>query len=620
MPRITDIEVRITRSNDGVRVQAGRFHLNNGQVLEPNRVVIAEGATAKGAPVRQLSNGKWYRSDYCKDNPDCYPFNFIACPGKSGPVTTKTSTASLPERVQELVQSHPEMHLGLFHANRHTGYLDVMLTVLSPTIISHSPSNDRVLDHSEQREIVQIHRAALNPDGRYGPTDMETERYQDEVTWRQRIRPSAQVAPGHFIIPATSLKGMIRSVVEALTLSYAPFISAELFGLDPVRLAHRTNGEWKDGAGTIHYGRWRSPGAVSSGIRSKGDVTQFTYGFKRQDSHIGYWQRWVPKGSTPADKVAYLDGQRHPDKWSLADRLFGRVSENPDSPNWAGRVRFETARGWMMKDGEEVLTAKAADDFWFLRPLTRPAGAKARCEAIYLLPDPLGKPAKYNDQDSRFRGRKWYWPHSLGGPGQSGALPLSDVRKRIANAGSPHNAWSDPVLEQAVNAFKQRVWGDPHAQASAKSWLKPLLPGSRFFFRVHFDSLTDLELGALIKGIILFNEKDGTIASAQHCHRLGRGKPFGFGSVVLSIQELHLVDVDKTYENLGPVVFKSTHEISQIRTSTVTALEAFCKDWKDRVWDSLKTLSKIPDKLTNYDYWKNWSDYEPGSARPLRTI
>lgn len=620
MRRITKVDVERRVEKDGVRFRVLRYHLDNGEVLEPRQVVIAEGPTSEGAPVKKLSNGKWYRCDYSKDNPDCYPFNFVACPDPPGPPATQVAGENLHDRISNLVSFCPEMNLSTYAADLHTGYLDVVLTVLSPTIVSHPPSNDRVLSPEDQEEICRIYKQALDPDGLYGPTDMETEKYSDEMAWRQRIRPSAQVAPGMFIIPATTLKGMVRSVIEALTLSFAPFVSPELEGQDAALMSHRLGGQWLDARGTLRKERWRCPDARRSGIRSRDDATHYTYDFVRQGKHIGYWKRWVPKGLTPADKVAYLNGQLHPDQWTLADRMFGRVTEFRDVPNWAGRIRFEDAVGWRIQDGQRIPTAKAVDNFWFVRPLTRPAGAKAKCEAIYLLPTPNGSVDEYNNRNSRFRGRKWYWAHSLGGPGEPGALPLTEVQQRIVAAGSPQNAWGDAVLQRAVLAFANRVRGHKRCHAAAKSWLKPLLPGSQFFFRVHFENLTDLELGALIKGITLFNEENGALSSAKHCHRLGRGKPLGFGSVVLTLSGVHLLDVAASFGKVGPMVWHGSEMVSTIFAKANQALDSFSRPWQNPVWSSLMILSRIPDALTDYDYWKNWTDYAPRTAKPLGVV
>lgn len=617
---ITDVDIGYVEVHGAIHTRINGVQLSNGTELTGRDFNIAELATSKGAPVRMDSRGKWYRTDYSRDNPGCYPFNFVRCPDPPGPKAAETSGKSAAERAGSLVQLHPEMDEGRLLSDGHTGFLDVVLAVLSPTVVSHPTENDGVLSEEDQQAIKAIQNEGKNPRGKFGLTDLEKEVYQDEARWRQRIRPSAQVAPGRFVIPATSLKGMLRSVVEALTMSYVPFVSPELEGLDSNHLNHRIEGRWQDSTDKQVTGRGTCPAARASGITS-GNVTQYTYDFVRQAAHIGYWMRWVPKGSTPFDKVAFLDAERHPERWTLADRLFGRVVEDTSNPNWAGRVRVETARGWETDaQGGVVPTARAADDFWLLRPLTRPTGAKAKCEAIYLVPTSAGGVEQYGNPNSRFRGRKWYWSHSLGGLGQPGAMTLKGGLACISKHGTTAESWSDPKLADAVSAFKERVHGHINAQASTKSWLKPLLPGSRFRFRIKFQNISDLELGALIKAVTLFNDDDGDLDKANYCHRLGRAKPLGFGSVILSLDGVHLLDVEKSYSSIAGHVWNDAGKTGQIRGRTAKALDDFCSDWKGDVWESLEALTRIPDELTDYDYWKNWADYQPSTSKPLPRI
>ena len=71
-----------------------------------------------------------------------------------------------------------------------------------------------------------------------------------------------------------------------------------------------------------------------------------------------------------------------------------------------------------------------------------------------------------------------------------------------------------------------------------------LLPGAKFEFTVHFSNLAPIELGALLWTL----EMNG----AQY-HRLGFGKPLGFGSVKLSIADLFVIDAVQRYANLSEI-------------------------------------------------------------------
>lgn len=64
-----------------------------------------------------------------------------------------------------------------------------------------------------------------------------------------------------------------------------------------------------------------------------------------------------------------------------------------------------------------------------------------------------------------------------------------------------------------------------------------LAKGNSFHFEVHFENLSDLELGLLLYSLEL---QEGL------AHKLGRGKPFGFGSVTVAIDGLDLYDLAGT--------------------------------------------------------------------------
>lgn len=70
----------------------------------------------------------------------------------------------------------------------------------------------------------------------------------------------------------------------------------------------------------------------------------------------------------------------------------------------------------------------------------------------------------------------------------------------------------------------------------------PLRDGLVLRSRVTFTNLTDAELGALLRALLLGNPADGGEArDPEHAHKVGMGKSLGMGSVHLR-PELHLVD------------------------------------------------------------------------------
>lgn len=70
----------------------------------------------------------------------------------------------------------------------------------------------------------------------------------------------------------------------------------------------------------------------------------------------------------------------------------------------------------------------------------------------------------------------------------------------------------------------------------------PLRDGLTFRSRITFTNLTDGELGALLRALLLDNPPDGgDPRNPEHAHKIGMGKALGMGSVHLR-PELHLVD------------------------------------------------------------------------------
>mgnify|MGYP001177937740 FL=1 len=597
------------QANHQVTQVTPSFKIDNNVELN-NRIDICEKVTALGAPVEKAS-GKWRRTDYYCENPRCYPYNFARAPRaislKFLPVPKDSvKPRERQGRVADFFERFPHLDHGRYAPETHTGLIEVELTVLSPLIVSNPPGNDSVLSEQERNAIDRVYLSART-DQTFGPTEIDGK--QDKPLTRdekmQRIRPPFQRGGDRYVLPATALKGMIRSMVEAYSNSFMGVVSESLKGLTDegkARIWSRTGA------------RWSRPG---TGISRVEDVTLYTYRWTGTT-----WDRWVPKGLTPHDKLAHLNPEANPSRLTIADAMFGRVfrgSDGSKSPPviqaLRGRIRVSDADGW---GGNGKPTARAAGSYWFLRPLTRPSGAKAKCEALYLMPDGSGQVAKYGDYTSVARGRKMYWCHSLGGPDQTGARSLEWMRDKIARAASLEDLWSDPEVTKAIEAFHSRVKGEKHSQPSTKSWLKPLFPGSRFRFTIRFEHLTDAELGALLKAIELENIPQQPV---KHCHRLGRAKPLGFGSVFLRIERVRLWDMEAAYVALEPAdrCWQKAEKVEPILAQARNSFDTFSAPWKKDVWEDIRHLTTIPDKLTDMDYWKNWSDYQPwqNSSHPL---
>jgi CRISPR-associated protein (TIGR03986 family) len=91
------------------------------------------------------------------------------------------------------------------------------------------------------------------------------------------------------------------------------------------------------------------------------------------------------------------------------------------------------------------------------------------------------------------------------------------------------------------------IGNGPNKAGTQNTQMRPVKAGVRFAFRVYFDNLTDVELGALCWALALghASEADGAI---MYCHSLGMGKPLGMGAVRLDAA-LHLIDRKARYQS-----------------------------------------------------------------------
>ncbi len=124
------------------------------------------------------------------------------------------------------------------------------------------------------------------------------------------------------------------------------------------------------------------------------------------------------------------------------------------------------------------------------------------------LPDGSNKKTGYQKQGQGIRGRKVY-PHHANLPSQHWGNPLEDRTQRN----------QDGYFQEYRRPQDQR----DDQNRSIQAWVKPNVT---FSFDIDVTNLSNIELGALLWLLAL---------PPEHYHRLGGGKPFGFGSVRLDI-------------------------------------------------------------------------------------
>jgi len=214
------------------------------------------------------------------------------------------------------------------------------------------------------------------------------------------------------------------------------------------------------------------------------------------------------KASSPLDFVPeHLCYSRTPD---MVDALFGWVEEDDGHQRQcAGRVFFGDAQYSQDKDGvwmtpnpvtPHILSSPKPTTFQHYLVQDRNAGHD---------PDRKETLAHYatSPKETQIRGYKMYW----------------------------HKGSSAKI--QATAEERQH-----------KSQLTKVIPvkaGVKFTFRIYFDNLAQVELGALLWSLLLPGaEQDG-----PYRHKLGMGKPLGFGAVQIT-PELHLTDRAARYTTL----------------------------------------------------------------------
>lgn len=212
-----------------------------------------------------------------------------------------------------------------------------------------------------------------------------------------------------------------------------------------------------------------------------------------------------------------LDESLHPakriDKLSPADRLFGWIlsgngaaAQRPDETAHRGQLRVV-----------RVETPKTSDSVEKLVELTIPPLATPKPGRFYLSPhNSAGRGPKrsglFNKQHQQLSGRKVY-PHHRGLEG----IDLAALRKAFG-----YRPPADPKTK------KVRVERDTQ-NATLHGWVRP---GAQFQFVLQVTDVHQLELGALLW---LLDPARAGSEDGPARHRIGMGKPLGFGSVELSI-------------------------------------------------------------------------------------
>ena len=210
----------------------------------------------------------------------------------------------------------------------------------------------------------------------------------------------------------------------------------------------------------------------------------------------------------PATKIAEL---------SPAERVFGWVNTKPGESEKAAAYKGNLRIGLV-----ECQRDDAIEEFGNNIPLAILGQPQPQQARFYVANNKQGEPLVTENNGNRSKK-----------PGYDRKTQGLRGRKVYPHQRLPEKHWDLPATEseQIANNGHFKEWyrqGDgennrDNQNRSIKAWIKP---NTTFSFNIDVTNLSDVELGALLWLLDL---------PAEHYHRLGGGKPFGFGSVRLEL-------------------------------------------------------------------------------------
>jgi CRISPR-associated protein (TIGR03986 family) len=235
--------------------------------------------------------------------------------------------------------------------------------------------------------------------------------------------------------------------------------------------------------------------------------------------------RGTGKGAARSARDFVPPALRDPDQTDLAEAMFGYVEPEADKDRkevaLAGRVFVSDARLTVDQTLDEIWLTGSQDAAVTPRILS---GPKPTTFAHYL--------TQVKPDRVRVRGK---------GGGDRFILDLSHYASPTPGEtvirGHKLYWHKGPVDEEDI-AESEEVGPDD----TQHTRFKPLRQGVQFGFRIYFENLSQVELGALLWALNLPEPGD-------YCHKLGMGKPLGMGAVKIE-SELHLTQRQTRYQTL----------------------------------------------------------------------
>lgn len=231
---------------------------------------------------------------------------------------------------------------------------------------------------------------------------------------------------------------------------------------------------------------------------------------------LGLYPVIIARDLFEVDPLSLLPHELRPaiqiDQLSPADRVFGWVNQNGQG-SYKGNLRINSVEC----NSNDSIEESFGEDGFPLNILGEPKPQQAR---FYIAKDKEGTPLdqgiakeKTYQTNNGLRGRKVY-PHHNNLPAQHWNNPTDDSRVKTPQ---------ERHFQEYRRPKKDNVEQIDDQNRSIKAWVKP---NTTFSFNIDVTNISNVELGALLWLLSL---------SENHYHRLGGGKPLGFGSIKLTI-------------------------------------------------------------------------------------
>lgn len=552
----------------------------------------------------------------------------------------------LPEKVVKAVDSPTELpDHDCYHQGRYSGYFEVLLTTRSPLYI-RCPMTREQFDYEEQGKYA---------DGSDKPKSGNPE-FRKLVKNLAEFFYTAKV--NEPVIPGSSLRGMLRSLLEIITFSKVQWVSDKKLFFRTVddtavgryyrsRMTNKVEtgflkrqGEayvikvcrmarirWADKRARLYDGpnqpswtpKWESRPhqhqPIFVKLSSNGKLVQ-KHSFDRSEDST--WQEgiFVITGNVPSKtkEFVFLLPDTNSEMIDVPHEMIELFHDDEQITQWQQRA-FPKDRpstncrerdGGLCKNprepGEPVFFLRENGSLTFLgragmfrlpyercakdlvHPELRDESTVDFAEALFGFTEQKSKEAEQGEKVHSYSGRIFVTDAKRSGDGDPylGTITPNilatpkptafqhyltqqtpDKKLCLDHYGSPTNEgcdhetvirgtkvyWhkgdrTDDELKATPGSPNVDAHGNVDEHSTQHTQFNPIKSGQQFKFRVYFENLSEVELGALCWTLSPQGE-DGK----EYIHKLGMGKPFGMGAVELK-PTLNLTDRSRRYQTL----------------------------------------------------------------------